>query len=128
MLCGGYAKIWPEPTKAFIGTSVNSFHLNEVQYKIKTPFKAVQHLLENAFAVFLSEVRQISHEKTEETEKSSTGSYKDHHSYYTRKHNLTTVNIFLNVLKTSDIHLTLSTDECYNLTMTSESHTLLQIK
>lgn len=132
MLCGTHTKIWPEPTKSYIGTSANSFNLNDVQFKIKTPFKNVESLLEGAFSIFLEEIKDISHSserKTEEVYKSSTTTTynKEQHSslenkkYTTsRRHNLTTVNIFLNVIKTSDIHLTLNTDECYNVTMISE--------
>lgn len=132
MLCGGYTKIWPEPTKSYIGTSANSFNLLNIQYKIKTPFKNVENLLEKSFSVFMDELHKISHSSMVE-ENSGVGSsttrlYKDDRQSsldYTsvhRKHNnnQTTVNIFLYVLKTSDVHLSLSTDECYNLTMTRE--------
>lgn len=132
MLCGTYTKIWPEPSKSFIGTSANSFSLSDVQYKIKTPFKNVESLLEGAFSVFMEEIKDIFHSsdvKTEEYDKTSTTSYnnnnnnKEHLSSNkpsNKRHNLTTVNIFLYVLKTSDIHLSLNTDECYNLTMISK--------
>lgn len=129
MLCGSYSKIWPEPTKSFIGTSANSFSLNEVQFKIKTPFKNVENLLEGAFSIFLEETKDIFHSsdrKTEEAGKSSTTvTYNKEHSSAEsktpgRRHNLTNVNIFLYVIKTSEVHLSLATDECYNLTMISE--------
>jgi beta-acetyl hexosaminidase like len=136
MLCGGYTKIWPEPTKSYIGTSANSFSLMNVQYKIKTPFKSVENLLENAFSVFMDELHKIFHSSsTSASDEGSTSSsssttrlYKDERqsqlefasTHGSKKHNNnhSTVNIFLFVLKTADIHLTLSTDECYNLTLT----------
>lgn len=132
MLCGGYTKIWPEPTKSYIGTSANSFSLLNVQYKIKTPFKNVENLLESAFSVFMDELHKIFHSSSSTSDEgggsSTTRLYKDDRSSSSdfasvhRKHsnNHSTVNIFLYVLKTSDIHLSLSTDECYNLTMTRE--------
>lgn len=128
MLCGGYTKIWPEPTKSYIGTSANSFSLLNVQYKIKTPFRAVENLLENAFSVFMDELHKIYHSSSaSSSDESTTRLYRDDRQASSidlasthRKHNNnhTTVNVFLYVLKTSDIHLSLSTDECYNLTMT----------
>lgn len=135
MLCGSYTKIWPEPTKSFIGISANSFSLNDIQFKIKTPFKNVEGLLESAFSIFLEEIKTIIHSfngKIEELDrKSSTAVYGNHinkehpstHKSFSshRRHNLTNFNIFVYVLKTSDIHLTFNTDECYNLTMISES-------
>jgi hypothetical protein len=132
MLCGGYTKIWPEPTKSYIGTSANSFSLLNVQYKIKTPFKNVENLLESAFSVFMDELHKIFHSSSSSSEEGGSSTprlYKDDRqsSDYASAHrkrsnnHTTTVNIFLYVLKTSDVHLSLSTDECYNLTMTRES-------
>jgi hypothetical protein len=134
MLCGGYTKIWPEPTRSYIGTSANSFSLMNVQYKIKTPYKNVENLLESAFSVFMDELHKIFHSSSASasddgsTSSSTTRLYKDErqtqlefassHSSKKYNNNHSTVNIFLYVLKTSDIHLTLSTDECYNLTLT----------
>lgn len=132
MLCGSQS-LWPEPSiKSLIGTNAVSFHLNDVQYKVQTPFKGVESLTESAFSVFVDEVRQIVHASggvSAEASKSSTRSFRDN-SYTsstragtTTSHirNSTSVNIYVNVVKTSDVHLTLSTDECYNITMTSKS-------
>ena len=134
MLCGSQS-LWPEPTgKSLIGTSAKSFRLTDVQYKIQTPFKNVESLMESAFAIFLDEVRQIRRASggsstDDDAMRSSTMTYKDvtyqgsrnraETSKYQRR-NLTTVNIYVNVIKTSDVHLTLGTDECYNITMSSE--------
>lgn len=136
MLCGSYTKIWPEPTKSYIGISANSFSLNDIKFKIRTPFKNVESLLESAFSVFLEEVKTIvqsfngkidelnnkggasSTVKSQNSKEHSTTDRSFHSSH--RRHNLTNVNIFLHVLKTSDIHLTFNTDECYNLTLISK--------
>lgn len=133
MLCGSQT-LWPEPSvKSLIGTNAVSFHINDVQYKVQTPFKNVENLMESAFSVFVDEVRQIKHASggstTEDELKSSTKSYRESpYSSSTRagtftspKRNLTTVNIYVNVVKTADVHLTLATDECYNITMSSKS-------
>lgn len=132
MLCGSQT-LWPEPSiKSLIGTNAVSFHLNDVQYKVQTPFKNVENLMESAFSVFVDEVRQIKHASggsSDDELKSSTKSYREStFSSSTRagtstspKRNLTTVNIYVSVVKTADVHLTLSTDECYNITMSSKS-------
>lgn len=131
MLCGT-PSLWPEPTvKSLIGTNANSFHLNDVQYKAQTPFKNVESLMESAFSVFLEEVRQMKHasgwKSTDDALRTSTRTYRDvtysgtrAEGSTTRRRNLTTVNIYVSVVKTSDVHLTLNTDECYNITMSSK--------
>lgn len=134
MLCGGYTKIWPEPKKSYIGTSANSFWLMNVQYKIKTPYKNVESLLESAFSIFMDELHKIFHSSSSSSndERSTSSSTvrlnKDERetdlasSHGSKKYNNnhSTINIFLYVLKTSDIHLSLSSDECYNITLTRE--------
>lgn len=128
MLCGSQS-LWPEPTiKSLIGTNANSFHLNDVQLKVQTPFKNVETLTESAFSVFLEEIKQLKQSSggrsNDDEFRTSTNSYRDvtnsgnrveHH-----RRNLTAVNIYVYVIKTSDIHLTLNVDECYNMTMSSE--------
>ena len=132
MLCGTQT-LWPEPSvKSLIGTNANRFRLTDVQYKVQTPFKNVESLMESAFSIFLEEIKQIKRAlggkaTDDDGFKSSTRSYRDvtysgsreqtqtHH-----RRNLTTVNIYVNVIKTADVHLTLSTDECYNITMSSK--------
>ena len=87
--------------------------------------------MESAFSVFVDEVRQIKHASggtADDELKTSTRSYRDGSfssstragAYTSQKRNLTGVNIYVNVVKNSDIHLTLSTDECYNITMSSK--------
>lgn len=134
MLCGSQT-LWPEPTvKSLIGTNANSFRLTDVQYKVQTPFKNVESLMESAFSIFLEEIKQIRHASggnvaDDATTKSTTKSYRDvtYSGSSSRmetmprpRRNLTTVNIYVNVIKTSDVHLTLGTDECYNMTMSSK--------
>jgi beta-hexosaminidase Fdl len=137
MLCGTQT-LWPEPSgKALIGTNANSFRLTDVQYKVQTPFKSVESLMESAFSIFLEEINQIrrasSGKSTDDDGlKTSTRSYKDvtypgskvEKSQTHHRRNLTTVNIYVNVIKTADVHLTLNMDECYNITMSSEEETL----
>lgn len=134
MLCGP-STIWPEPTiKSLIGTSASSFRLNDVQYRVQTPFRQVESLMESAFLIFLDEIKQIQYSagrKTDEILKTSTSkTAKDSSEYTNHRRNFTSVNIYVNVIKTSDVHLTLATDECYNITMTCKTNlvsSLMQI-
>jgi hypothetical protein len=87
--------------------------------------------MESAFSIFLEEIKQIKRASggkatDDDGFKSTTRSYRDvtysgsrveptHH-----RRNLTTVNIYVNVIKTADVHLTLNMDECYNITMSSK--------
>lgn len=143
MLCGP-SNVWPEPTiKSLMGTNSNDVILTDIQIKIKTPFKRVENLMENAFLVFLNELKQIEqssdHLRNEESSSNinsktvSVGANnfdsndKNANLYEsvekTRHHhrkNLTSVNIFVDILKDPDIHLNLQTDECYNLTVMRE--------
>lgn len=138
MLCGSQT-LWPEPTvKSLIGTNANSFRLTDVQYKVQTPFKSVESLMESAFSIFLEEIKQIRHASggtasEDTTPRSSTRSYRDvtYSSSGARidtvshpRRNLTTVNIYINVIKTADVHLSMHTDECYNMTMSSKTRTV----
>jgi beta-hexosaminidase Fdl len=138
MLCGSQV-LWPEPTvKSLIGTNANSFRLADVQYKVQTPFRNVESLMESAFSIFLEELKQIKHagggKSTDDEIKSSTRSYREvtgkagggsrsQESSTTttnQRRNLTNVNIYVNVIKTADVHLSLHVDECYNMTMSSK--------
>jgi beta-hexosaminidase Fdl len=133
MLCGPQT-LWPEPSiKSLIGTNANSFQLSDVRYKVQTPFKNVENLMESAFSIFIEELKQIVHAsggKTPDlTPRTSTRSYKDS-SYSsmtstTHRKNLVNVNIYVNVIKTADVHVTLNTDECYNITMSSKKKTFV---
>jgi beta-acetyl hexosaminidase like len=131
MLCGPQT-LWPEPSiKSLIGTNANSFQLNDVRYKVQSPFKNVENLMESAFSVFVEELKQIVHSSGGKTSdflpRTSTRSFKDS-SYSsvtssTHRKNLVNVNIYVNVIKTADVHVTLNTDECYNVTMSSKKKT-----
>jgi hypothetical protein len=137
MLCGP-STIWPEPTlKSMIGTSASSFRLNDVQYKVQTPFRHVENLMESAFSIFLTEIKHIQHSasgKTEEKSKTSTtkmsrdSTVEQHTEATNHRRNLTSVNIYVNVIKTSDVHLTLATDECYNITMSCKREMMMILK
>jgi beta-acetyl hexosaminidase like len=130
MLCGPQT-LWPEPSiKSLIGTNANSFQLSDVRYKVQTPFKNVESLMESAFSVFVEELKQIVHasggKTTDDVLRTSTRSYRDSSfsssstASTSHRRNLVNVNIYVNVIKTADVHLTLSTDECYNITMSSK--------
>lgn len=138
MLCGPQT-LWPEPSiKSLIGTNANSFQLSDVRYKVQTPFKSVENLMESAFSVFVEELKQIVHasggKTTDDALRTSTRSYRDSSfssssvaSTTNHRRNLVSVNIYVNVIKTADVHLSLSTDECYNITMSSKQRALAML-
>lgn len=93
--------------------------------------------MESAFSIFLEEIKQIKlssggKSTDDDSLKTSTKSYRDvtqsgskvEQSQTHHRRNLTIVNIYVNVIKTADVHLTLNTDECYNITMSSKETTL----
>lgn len=138
MLCGT-DNIWPQPTiKSLISNHASNFKLHDIQYRVQTPFRNVEMLMDSAFAVFLGEIKHIEQASSESS--SGDSIHKNHHEkrhvasdeietvhphsssepQFYRKMNLTTVNIYINVIKSPDVHLTMTPDECYNITMTSE--------
>lgn len=131
MLCGSQT-LWPEPTvKSLIGTNANSFKLTDVKYKVQTPFRVVESLMGSAFSIFLEEIKQMMHASggkatddaaTRATTNRNVEDFDINHDtpVSSPRRRLAFVNIYVNVIKTADVHLTLSTDECYNMTMSSE--------
>lgn len=117
------------PTKPLIGTNSKNFLLQNINYQIKTSSEIVDSLLNGAIEIFLDEVKQISFAngaKIEPTTKRSKSSRNSSprtdvtvgsHQFL---NNLSSVRISLNVIKSSEVHLTLNTDECYNMTISSK--------
>jgi hexosaminidase len=144
MLCGP-SNIWPEPTiKSLLGTNSNDVRLTDIQIKVKTPFKRVESLMENAFLIFLNELKQIEQSNEQSRNDDSNNSVNSktvsvgannnnvdsndkNSNFYDsserlRHHrgNFSSVNIYVDISKDPDIYLTLQTDECYNLTVIRE--------
>lgn len=136
-----------------LGTNTNDIRLNDIQIKIKTPFKRVETLMENAFLIFLNELKQFeqSSDISDTTGKTSSGTddstsnkfvnskndrqtvafssnsldnnvdnFDNGRLSHNHKRNFTTLNIYVNIAKHPEVHLTLATDECYNLTVIRE--------
>jgi hypothetical protein len=121
--------IWPMPTKPLIGTNSKNFLLQNINYQIKTSSEIVDSLLGGAIEIFLDEVKQISFASGARIEPTTTKRSKSNRNSSPRTdvtvgshqflNNLSSVRISLNVIKSSEIHLTLNTDECYNMTISS---------
>lgn len=119
MICGDFNKIWPEPMTAHIQKSIANFSLKNVQYKVETSFENVADLVHKAMSLFVSDIKQIM--------KASGGKYEHDDNKNSTESDITndhddeiTVNISIVVSKFDEVRLTLNSDECYHLSVTSE--------
>lgn len=125
------SNIWPMPTKSHIGSNYKSFLLHDIAYTVKTNFKNVETLTVGAIEIFLDELKKMSiangaklPEQTTTTkqsniEKKSNGEIGVGNL---ARNNPATARILvrINILKSSETFLTMKTDECYNMTITSK--------
>lgn len=120
--------IWPQPTiKAHIGSNYKSFQLQDVAYSVQTSFKNVEALMTGAIEIFLNELKQMSiangakfpETTTVKQSKADKSSAEVSVISHSTRRNLPTVKVNVNILKSADTHLTMKTDECYNMTVTS---------
>lgn len=143
MTCGPI-NIWPQPTgKASIGSKASRFRLSDVHYHVKTEFKPVEDLLWDSFRVFKDELRAllVAHGASSEEGESSTvtesgngvrgkdyqldvgkseGSASKIRFYKViadNRYDLDRVDVRMNVLQSPDVHLTMQTDESYNMSV-----------
>lgn len=60
MTCGAMPNIWPNPTGKTIGSSQSlTFQSHSVRLQISTKFKDVERLLEDAFGIFLTDIKAL---------------------------------------------------------------------
>lgn len=121
--------IWPQPTiRAHIGSNYKSFQLQDVAYSVQTNFRSVENLMVGAIAIFLDELKQMSiangakfpeQTTTSKQSKSSEKNSVEENVISHQRRNLPSVKISVYILKSAEIHLTMKTDECYNMTITS---------
>lgn len=84
--------------------------------------------MESAFSVFLEEIKQIKvalgAKVLDEEAKNSTRPYLNDVTNSGNREEFNepraTLNIFVTVAKAAEVHLSLNTDECYNLTISGE--------
>lgn len=112
--------------KSHIGSNYKSFQLQDVAYTIKTSFKNVETLIVGAIEIFLDELKQMSiangaklpEQTTTKQSKIDKKNNADNGVNHL-KNNLPTVRISVNIFKSAETFLTMKTDECYNMTITS---------
>ncbi|XP_058837708.1 probable beta-hexosaminidase fdl isoform X2 [Topomyia yanbarensis] len=143
MTCGPI-NIWPQPTgKTTIGSKASRFQLADTFVHIKTNFKPVENLLREAFGVFRDELRAVlvahgvprddvdSSSMTEDNEVTkgrdsdseiaeNPGMIRFSKAADENRFDIEKFDVRITVQKSPETHLTLHTDESYNL---SVSHT-----
>ncbi|XP_055533117.1 probable beta-hexosaminidase fdl isoform X1 [Wyeomyia smithii] len=147
MTCGPI-NIWPQPTgKATIGSKVSRFRVADINVYIRTSFKPVENLLKKAFDVFREELRavllahgvtksesesysladgsEVTRGRTSDgTESDDPGTIRFYKAVDENRYDLDKFDVRITVQKSPDTHLTLHTDESYNLSVTHTARTL----
>jgi len=129
-------------------TSVN-FKLDDVHLKLGSSFDAVNNLIKDAFVIFRREIKVLENRNSNYDTSSNSNSNsklrdKEQRTKYEAvnehseraddvvhettiyelknrvRHDISQVLVYVHVKKSSDIHLTLQTDESYNLTLNRE--------
>ncbi|XP_062542125.1 probable beta-hexosaminidase fdl isoform X2 [Armigeres subalbatus] len=147
MTCGPI-NIWPQPTgKASIGSKATRFSLANMHFNVKTAHKPVEDLLWDAFRVFKEEIRAVlvAHSAGDDEGDSSSatesGASEQQENgakigspvskirfYKTVDDSQLDVDRFdmrIHVVKSPDVHLTMHTDESYNMTVGHTARSLV---
>jgi beta-hexosaminidase Fdl len=147
MKCGAL-QLWPQPTiKTTLGSTSLNFKLDDVHLKLGSSFDAVNNLIKDAFVIFRREIKVLENRNSNsnyDTSSNSNSNLRDKEqrtryeavnenserdevhetTVYEMKsrarHDISQVLVYVHVKKSSDIHLTLQTDESYNLTLNRE--------
>jgi beta-hexosaminidase Fdl len=128
--------VWPMPSKPLIGTNSKNFLMQNVNYNVEAPSEVVENLMNGAIEIFLDEIKQISYANGAKIEPSTTRRSRSNKNSSPRTdvtvgshqylNNLSSVRIAINVIKSTEVHLTLNTDECYNMTI-SNDHSVIKV-
>uniref|UniRef100_A0A1Q3F2V3 beta-N-acetylhexosaminidase n=1 Tax=Culex tarsalis TaxID=7177 RepID=A0A1Q3F2V3_CULTA len=146
MTCGPI-NIWPQPTaKATIGSKTSRFRLADVNVHIKAAAQPVESLLRDAFGVFKGELRAIlvAHGATAEdgevvagslvtesgNREPANGASSDSKIHFYKpvdenRYDVDRFDVRITVLKSPEVHLTMQTDESYNLSVTHTARSLV---
>ncbi|XP_021697275.1 probable beta-hexosaminidase fdl isoform X2 [Aedes aegypti] len=151
MTCGPI-NIWPQPTgKASIGSKASRFRLSDVHFNVKTAHKPVEDLLWDAFRVFKEELRAVlvargagadeadSSTVTENGDaargkgqqdvgakvEGSAAKIRFYKAVDDSRYDVDRFDVRINVLKSPEIHLTMQTDEGYNMTVGHTARSLV---
>lgn len=135
MKCGA-ANIWPLPTgKSQIGSHSNKISPTMIKLDLRTQFKNVEAIYKEAFVIFQRELialekngmKGVEEERKADVDANKndvietvgvTGDDKKVNKKYAES--LSNVELEVHILNSPDIHMTLDTDESYNLTITRE--------
>lgn len=136
MKCGP-ANLWPIPTiKSALGSHSNMISVTLIKLDVRTSFKKAEELLKEAFIVFQNELIMmeknslsgVEEEKQAEIDANKNDVIVDEKNLLNRKNtmSLSNMEIEVHILKSPDIHLTLDTDESYNITITRKKLIIIE--
>lgn len=138
MTCGSMPSIWPNPTGKLIGSSKSlTFQSHNVRLQISTAFNGVERMLEDAFDIFLADIKGRESGNSLDVEMKSKYGAPDSNNGKTneqdsdrethRNRNCDIQNVDVNVaVSHSDVTFVhLDMDESYNLTIKCKSIVLM---
>lgn len=101
--CTNYPKVWPKVSTGSAEKQSRNFKLSDAKISIRTPFITVEELLNKAVKIFNDDLNQI----LESMRGSENGEFND------------SLSIEIIVDSSDEISLSMDTDECYNLLISS---------
>lgn len=104
----GIPKIWPKPLKSIVKKSTERFNLANLKFQVKTQFSIVAELLDKSVTAFTEDLKQIIFSYGENIDNNYNEAYLA---------NITSVVISMHVTESDATLLTLTTDECYTLSI-----------
>lgn len=131
MTCGATPNIWPNPTGKLIGSSQSlTFQSHSIRLQISTKFKDVERLFEDAFGIFLTDIKALESGNTLDNETPKRGpdsnneraNEQESEQVTHRNRNCDIQNVDVNVVVSHNevtfVHLDMN--ESYNLTINSK--------
>lgn len=128
MKCGP-PNLWPLPTiKIALGSHSNMVSAAMIKLNVRTQFEKVEELYKDAFIVFQNELITMEKNSLSDVEEEKRAEQEVNKNYVIsgdkivanliNGNSLSNMEIEVHIIKSPDIHLTLETDESYNLTIT----------
>lgn len=114
MICDDNIKLWPKPSdnKKYRRKFFRRFNLDDLKYRITTKYENVENLLEQVVDIFFMDLKRII---------VSSGGSIDKYDNINSQLPKTDIKMSLYVTESKETLLTTETDECYRLSITSES-------
>lgn len=129
MTCGAIPNIWPNPTGKLIGSSRSlTFQSHNIRLLITTKFNDVERLLENAFGIFLTDLKgmesgnalDLELEKKYDVSDINNEQNSDQVTQRNRNCDIQNVDVNIAVSRSDITFVHLDMDESYNLTIKSK--------